>query len=167
MTVVNVNTYTHSVTYVSGNILKSFKDIVRLIGLDPKGLIADWKVLTRGLETWLGTGHLNKVILEVFDPSTDKLVSRWDVDIVYGWSGDGEFWIDPDQVGYHTQKVEQAPSNVTCRVVVENRANHPSVEGWGSTSSRSTDGFVRQSLGLTINNSGLGGGFSYWRPLCS
>ena len=35
MTSVAVNTYTHSVTYVADNILKSMKDIVRLSGLDP------------------------------------------------------------------------------------------------------------------------------------
>ena len=42
MTSVAVNTYTHSVTYVADNILKSFKDIVRLSGLDPGKLVADW-----------------------------------------------------------------------------------------------------------------------------
>ncbi len=35
MTSVGVNTYTHSVTYVADNIMKSFKDIIRLSGLDP------------------------------------------------------------------------------------------------------------------------------------
>ena len=35
MTNVAVNTYTHSVTYVADNILKSLKDIIRLSGLDP------------------------------------------------------------------------------------------------------------------------------------
>ena len=163
MTAVTVVTYTHSVTYVSDNILRGFKDIVSLIGLDPKGLVANWKVLMRGLETWLDTGHLNKVVLEIFNPSTGNLVGRWDIDIVYGWSGDGEFWVDPDQVRYHIQKVKLAPSNVTYRVVVENRENHPSVKGWDSTSFLITDGFVQQSLGLTVNHSGLGGSFCHWR----
>lgn len=163
MTAVAVNTYTHSVTYVSDNILKSLKDIIQLIGLNPNKLIANREVLMRGLEAWLDSGHLNKVVLEIFDPSTDRLVGRWDVDIVYGWSGNGEFWFDPDQIRYHIQKVGLAPNNVTYRIVVENRANRPSVQGWSSTSFRSTNGLVRQTLGLTINHSGLGGGFSYWR----
>jgi hypothetical protein len=34
-TTVSVNTYTHSVTYVADNILKSIKDIIRLSGLNP------------------------------------------------------------------------------------------------------------------------------------
>jgi Bacterial HORMA domain 2 len=38
MTSVAVYSYTHSVTYVADNILKSFKDIIRLSGLDPSNL---------------------------------------------------------------------------------------------------------------------------------
>ena len=163
MTAVAVNTCTHSVTYVSDNILRSFKDIVRLSGLDPSGIVADWHILMRGLETWLDSGHLNKIVLEVFDPSTNELVGRWDIDIVYGWSGDGGFWTDTEQIKYHIQKAGFAPSNVAYRVVVENRAGHPSVEGWSPTGFRSTDGFVRHSLGSTISHNGLGGNAAYWR----
>ena len=42
MTSVAVYSYTHSVTYVADNILKSFKDIIRLSGLDPTKLVEDW-----------------------------------------------------------------------------------------------------------------------------
>lgn len=163
MTAVNVNTYTHSVTYVSDNILKSFKDIIRLSGLDPSGITADWHVLMRGLETWIDTGHLNKIVLEIFNPRTGELVVRWDIDIVYGWSGDGGFWTDTEQLKYHIKKAGLAPNSVAYRIVVENKAGHPSVEGWSSTDFRSTDGFVRQSLGATISHNGLEAGAAYWR----
>ena len=43
MTSVVVNTYTHSVTYVAENILKSLKDIIRLSGLDPTKFIGEWE----------------------------------------------------------------------------------------------------------------------------
>ena len=39
MTSVAVYSYTHSVTYVADNILKSFKDIIWLSGLDPTNLV--------------------------------------------------------------------------------------------------------------------------------
>ena len=44
MTSVAVYTYTHSVTYVADNILKSFKDIIRLSGLDPAKFVDDWDI---------------------------------------------------------------------------------------------------------------------------
>ena len=55
MTSVAVYTYTHSVTYVADNILKSFKDIIRLSGLIPASLVASWDSNMRALRTWLDT----------------------------------------------------------------------------------------------------------------
>ena len=74
MTSVAVNTYTHSVTYVADNILKSFKDIIRLSGLDPSNLVASWESKMRALRTWLDTGDLERVVLEVFNPKTGALI---------------------------------------------------------------------------------------------
>jgi hypothetical protein len=56
MTSVAVNTYTHSVTYVADNILKSLKDIVRLSGLDPSKLVDGWESNMLALRTWLDSG---------------------------------------------------------------------------------------------------------------
>ena len=50
-TFVAVNTYTHSVTYVTGNILRSLQDIVRLSGLNPAQISEEWSVLERGIST--------------------------------------------------------------------------------------------------------------------
>ncbi|MBK4532512.1 HORMA domain containing protein, partial [Enterobacter cloacae] len=37
------------------------------------------------------------------------------------------------------------------------------VEGWSKGSYRSTDGMVKQSLGSTVEHSGLAGQAGYWR----
>ena len=74
MTSVSVNTYTHSVVYVADNILKSMKDIIRLSGLDPTALVEDWQTNMRGVQSWLASGDLEAVVLEIFDPRTDL---RW------------------------------------------------------------------------------------------
>jgi len=39
MTSVAVNTYTHSVTYLADNVLRSLKDIIRESGLNPANFI--------------------------------------------------------------------------------------------------------------------------------
>ena len=110
MTSVAVNTRTHSVTYVADNILKSFKDILRLSGLDPSGLVAGYESKMRALRTWLSPGDLDAVNLEVFDPDTGTLIIRWDLDIVYGWSADdGSFWTDTDKFKYSIRKAGVAP----------------------------------------------------------
>jgi len=164
MTSVVVNTYTHSVTYVADNILKSLKDIIRLSGLDPTNFVGEWESNLRATRTWLGSGDLQKVVLEIYDPASDELIKRWDIDIAYGWSGgDGTFWTDTDQLRYAIRKAGVAPINAKYRLVLENKPGRPDVPGWSPTTYRSTEGMVRQSLGTTIEHSGLGANTSYLR----
>ena len=163
MTSVAVNTYTHSVTYVADNILKSFKDVIRLSGLDPSKFADDWATNFLAIKTWLGTNDLEKVILEVFNPATGALIVRWDIDIVYGWTGDGGFWTDTEQLKYHIRKAGIAPSDASYDILLKTNPGRPDVAGWGPGSFRSTDGFVRHSLGSTIGHNGLGGSAAYWR----
>jgi hypothetical protein len=163
MTSVAVNTYTHSVTYVADNILKSFKDIIRLSGLDPAKFVNEWETNMRAIKTWLGTGDLERVVLEVFNPWTGALIVRWDINIVYGWSGDGSFWTDTEQLKYHIRKAGLAPSDAAYDIVLKTKPGRPDVLGWGPGSFRSTDGFVCHSLGTTIEHQGLGGSAAYWR----
>ncbi|MVS98861.1 HORMA domain containing protein [Devosia marina] len=165
MSAVTVNTYTHSVTYVADNILKSIKDIIVKSGLDPAGFFGDWDVLTRGLQTWLNSQHLERVVLEIFNPTTNALIHRWDIDIVYNWSGggDGSFWTDTDALNYAIKKNGIPPSTAKYRIITTQKTGYPAVAGWSDTTYRSTEGMVRQSLGGTVDHNGLGGSTSYWR----
>jgi hypothetical protein len=164
-TAVSVNTYTQSVTYVTGKLLTSIKNIVRLSGLNPAKLADQWTVLELGLSTWLGTHDLEKVHLEVYNPKTDGLVGRWDFEIYYGFQGDGTFWQDPEAIKYHIQKQGLWPSDCEYRIVTTTKDNRPDVDGWSSTTLRSTSGFVKQSIGTTIDGSGLSSGAGYWRKV--
>ena len=163
MTSVAVNTYAYSVTYVADNILKSFKDIIRLSGLDPAKFADDWNTNLRAIKTWLGTGDLESAVLEVFDPRTGTLILRWDIDVVYSWSGDGSFWTDTEQLKYAIRKAGIAPSCAGYDLLLITKPNRPDVDGWSRGTMRSTDGFVRHSLGSTIEHYGLGGSAAYWR----
>jgi hypothetical protein len=164
MTSVAVNTYTHSVIYVADNILKSMKDIIRLSGLDPTNLVDDWSSKMRALQAWLQSRHLDTVVLEIFDPKTDALVGRWDIDVIYTTgSGDGGFWTDTEQIKYHVRKAGLLPSEARYRLLLQNKPGRPDVDGWGPAEYRSTEGYVRHSLGSTIEHNGLGGNTAYWR----
>lgn len=162
-TFVAVNTYTHSVTFVTDKMLMSLKEIIRCSGLSPEKLVSDWKVLHRGITSWLNTRDLEEVHLEVFNPTTGGLIGRWDFEIYYGSSGDGEMWVNTDDIRYHIRKAGQWPSACDYRIVLTTKPGRPNVEGWSGTTLRSTDGFVRQSLGTTIDGDGLRTGTSYWR----
>lgn len=164
MSSVSVYSYTHSVTYVTDNILKSLKDIIRLSELSPANLVNSWESNHRAIRTWIESGHLECVQLEIFNPLTNKLILRWDLDIVYQYShSDGSFYADTEQLKYAIKKAGVAPKDARYELILKNKPGRPDVEGWGPCSSRSTEGMVRQSLGSTIEHSGLGAGAAYWR----
>lgn len=162
-TSVVVNTYVHSVTYVTDKMLMSLKEIIRCSGLSPGRLANDWTVLERGISAWLGSKHLEMVTLEVFDPSSGALVGRWDFDISYDGFGDGAMWTDTDDIRYHIVKAGRWPSACDYCILVTTKPGCPAVEGWSSTTFCSTDGFIRQSLGTTIGSDGLLASAAYWR----
>jgi|SRR6185295_13418234 len=164
-TVVLVNTRTQSVTYVTEKLLTSIKNIIRLSGLDPSKFIDDWAVLERGLKKWLETEDLKEVHLEVYDPGTDDLVGRWDFEIHFSFQGDGSFWQDPEAIKYHIRKQGLWPSECEYRLVATTKPGRPNVLGWSTTTLRSTNGFVKQSIGTTIDGSGLTTGTGYWRKI--
>ena len=163
-TFVKVNTYTHSVTYVTDNVLRSLKDIIRMSGLSPENLTENWNSIQLAMSTWLQSKDLIAVILEVYDPSNDKLLVRWDISIDYGWDGnDGRFWTDTDQLVFAIKKAGGVPATSKYTVMFSTRNGRPNVPGWSLGSYRSVDGFIKQSLGTTVNHSGLGAGTSYYR----
>ena len=163
MTNVVVNTYTHSVIYLADNILRSLKDIIRESGLNPSNFVSGWESNKLAMSTWLESQDLKRVILEVYNPITDALVTRWDIDISYDWSGDGVFWTDTEQLKYHLRKAGVAPGTAKYRLLVNTKPGRPDVPGWSRVFARATTGMVRQSLGSTIEHSGLGASAAYWR----
>ena len=163
-TSVAVSTYstTHTTSYVTSKMLLLFKEIIREIGLDPARLSDEWTVLERGISTWLRSQHLERIRLEIYDPKTDKLVSPWDLDVVYGYGDDGTFWADTESIRYNIKKAGLVPSSCRYKFTIFNKSGRPDVEGWGPCTGRSTEGFRRYSLGATIGGNGIGTEVSYW-----
>lgn len=160
-----VNTFSHSVTYVADNIQRTLKNIVLLSGLDPAKLTADWESTNRALKTWLESKHLETIVLEISDAAGTTLVGRWDIDVSYSWSGDdgSNFWVDTDQIKTAIKKAGQHPASCEYRLILHNKPGYAAVYGWSTTSYLSTSGFVKQSLGSTVEHSGLGASTSYYR----
>jgi hypothetical protein len=164
MTGVVVFSRTQSVTYVADNILKSLKDIIRLSGMDPSNFVNDAAINMRGIKSWLESEDLEKIMLDIYNPNTDALLFRWEIDVSYGWSsGDGSFYTDTEQLKYAIKKQGVAPSTAQYDLRLRTKLGRHDVDGWSSCASRSTTGMVRQSLGSTIEHNGLGGSASYWR----
>ena len=112
MTTVITYSRTQSVTYVADNILKSLKDIIRLSGMDPTNFVNDTEINMRGIKAWLESEDLEKITLEIYDPASNNLILRWDIDVAYSWSaGDGNFWTDTDQLRWAIRKAGVAKTS--------------------------------------------------------
>lgn len=154
-------TYTHTVTYVTTKMLLTLKEIIREIGLDPARFTDSWDSNERAISTWLASRHLKRVTLEVYDPKTDKLVTRWDMDVVYASVGDGALWVDTAAVRYAIAKAGLVAS--TCRYnLILSAPGGANVAGWSDCDLRSTDGFKRFAVGATVGGNGLSAQTAYW-----
>ena len=154
--------YTHTVTHVAAKMLSILKDIIREIGLDPSKLVNDWDNYERAVSTWLSSRHLQRVILEIYDPRTNDHVKRFDLDVVYETIGDGGRWADTSAIRYFIAKAGLVSSSCMYDIKLTNAPGRPDVVGWGPCDLRSTDGFKRYSVGATTGGTGLSAQVAYW-----
>lgn len=155
-------TYTHTVTYVTTKMLLTLKEIIREIGLDPTRFTGRWSSYELAISTWLDSRHLHRVMLEVYDPGTDALVTRWDMDVVYASIGEGVLWVDTAAVRYAIAKAGFVASACRYEVILHTAPGSPDVVGWGPCTLRSTQGFRRYSVGATVGGNGLLANTAYW-----
>ncbi len=157
-----VISYAYTVTYVTTKVLQILKEIIREIGLDPAKFTDDWASYEDAVATWLASRHLERITLEVYDPWMDKLVTRWDIDVVYASVGDGSLWVDTAAIRYAIAKAGLAPSSCNYDIKVRNKSGRPPVDGWVPCDFRSTDGFRRYTVGATVGGNGLAAQTAYW-----
>lgn len=154
--------YAYTVTYVTTKMLLTLKEIIREIGLNPAHFTDDWGSYELAISIWLSSRHLQRVTLEVYDPRTNGLVTRWDIDVVYATIGEGNLWVDIAAVRYAIAKAGLVPSSCRYNIVLTNRPGRPDVTGWGPGDFRPTDGFKRYAIGATVGGNGLSAQTSYW-----
>lgn len=165
-TAVRVSSAVYSATHVATNMLRGLKQIIVGCGLDAAKFGNRFKVLENGVATWVRSGHLQELVLEVWDPTDpDRLVGRFDFTIDYSYygSGDGELWLDPDTVAWAIRKNGAYPSQCDYRIVADTAAGAPHVDGWSSTTLRNTSGLRRHSVGTALGGGSMGAGLSYWK----
>ena len=160
---VSVNTYSHSVTYVTDQMLRSLRSIITWTGLDPKKFVDDWASYERAVKTWLESQHLQTVVLEITNAS-GTLATRWDFSVDYGYgSGDGTMWADTQALKFAITKTGVQPSECKYSITLMTKPGKAEVEGWGPGTLLSTDGFVKQNVGTTIGTHAIGTQAAYYR----
>ena len=163
-TVAYVNTYAYSVTYLTDKMLRSLQELIRELGLDPRRFVTGWESSDLAISTWLKSGHLYRISLEIYDPNeSSRAILVLEFDIVYAsGSEDGSFSVDGEALRYEILKTGTLPSRCTYSLICFNRAGRPDVPNWGPVDGRSREGMTRYIAGTTISAPDLSASSAYW-----
>lgn len=162
-TFVSTPTYTHTVTHMTDKLLTSISNIIRDSGLDMARFCCIRDVLEAGIKAWLESGHLEYVVLEIYEPGTEKLIKLWKFEVFTDGTGEQGFWFDGLDIRYHLKKAGAVPSSCDYGVKVQNTRGEPAVPGWSSCSFRDASALRQYSLGTTISVGSTGARTSYFR----
>lgn len=162
-TFVSTPTYTHTVTHMTDKLLTSISNIIRDSGLDMGRFCRTREVLEAGIKAWLDSGHLDYVVLEIYEPGTEKLIKLWKFEVYTDAAGDQGFWFDGADIRYHLQKAGAVPAHCDYGVKVQNKPGRPAVTGWSDCSFRDASALRQHSLGTTISVGNTAARTSYYR----
>lgn len=157
-------TRAHTAAYVTDKLANSLRDIIKIWGLNPAKLIDDWELLSRGVRTWLESGHLTQVTLEFYSPGSTQASGRVDMPVEYDGSGVAdEMWVDKAFLRAHLGKGTKPGPGVQYRVLLTTSPGEPEVPGFVATTYRSTSGLVSRNAGSVIATGDVMVSLRYWR----
>ena len=151
------------VTHFTDKMLMLLGNIIRDSGLSMSKFTNDRSILERGLKTWLASGHLRTVTLEIFKPGTRELIRRWDLEWDKCEAAEIGFWVDVADIKYHLRKSGVLASDCPYRFIVDTVPGEPHVDGFSSTTYSDTSGLKQYSIGTTISGGSYGTRTSYWK----
>lgn len=156
--VVTANIAARSVVWCANESLRVLLQIVQSRGLPIDDLHEDLEFYSKGLRTWMATHHLKAVLLEVWEPDSDKVLERYDLVFDYRpFVAEAE-----EQFETHIEKLMEAlpakelPAGCRYRIVLKKNPEAPDLPGWGSTRLRSADHLQRKTLGDVIETAAIG-----------
>jgi hypothetical protein len=155
---------THTATFAADAMRNVLRDLLVAVGLDPLALITDWSLNGEAARTWLRSGHLRELMLEVYAPGSSKATARIDIPVRYDGSGvDDDMWVDRDHVRRTASHIGKLPAHYRYDVVFRLAPGAPPVPGMGSAILRGTGGLTVRSAGTVIATPDIVGCLRYWK----
>ena len=175
-------TWTQTANFVVASTVGFLFDYAQARGLGTDRISSKREKLESALYTYINTRHLRKVSIEVYEEGASKsneAIERFD--LTYEIKDpeelsqselqrieDKDFNQYRKDVMEQLQDLDSLPSNVDYRVLIwcapENDLGQPKpdVDGWSSTSARSTDHLNKKNLGDAVNTGAINADASLW-----
>jgi hypothetical protein len=157
-------TQTHSIVFLSDNLRNTLREVIREYGLSPNKLMQDWETIERGIQTWLRSRHLNKIVVEFFKPGASAASARWDFPVEYTGSGvEDDMWLDKAYLRQLIAKAAKPSTDCTYRITLWNDPGAARVDGFSDCQFLSTGQLAARQAGTVIATGHMTAGAIYWR----
>ncbi|MFE2886343.1 hypothetical protein ACUXZZ_23570 [Streptomyces graminifolii] len=150
----NINVVARASVYSANEIVRIFYEVVNDVGLDVTALAETQPTIEKGLRAWLAMRKLEAAYLEVFDPVTQVVRCRTDLNIVYTSDTNERHHTDIDRVKTATGSLGRF-SGCKYRVVVSLAEGAPDVGGWDTTTLGNVDHLTRRDVGDVIDTAAV------------
>ncbi|GAC1659879.1 MAG: hypothetical protein NVS9B15_23430 [Acidobacteriaceae bacterium] len=155
---------THSVTFMADSMRNVLREVIRESGLSPEKLMDDWDDITRGMRTWIESGHLEKIVIEFYKPGASSVSARWDFPMIYSGSGpDDDMWLDKNYLRQIIAKAARPSAQDAYRVLLKLAPGSPDVNGFSFVPFLSTSQLTSYSGGTVVATGHLTASATYWR----
>jgi len=150
---------------VANELVRILQDLVHQRGLPLDYMHRCHEILVSGFRTWLTSRWLKGAILEVWEPTSNQLVERYDLELDYQppRSGGAErFETRIKEVAAALSRLPQKHPNREYRVIADLNPGAPMLPGWEETNLRDTSHLQRQEGGNVIDTARIGVAFHFW-----
>jgi len=155
---------THTATFAADAMRNVLRDLLVAVGLDPGALVTNWSLNGEAARTWLRSGHLRELVLEIYAPGSTRAAARIDIPIRYDGSGfDDDMWVDREHVRRTGSHIGKLPAHYRYDVIFRLDPGAPPVAGMGDVALRDSSGLTARSAGTVIATPDILGGLRYWK----
>lgn len=143
-------TRTQTATYVAQKIVGAMQLILTELGLGSASFRYDWRGPERAMAFWMDERTLISADVEVYDVSTDRMVTLFAFPISYydSTATDATFRSDLEMARNAARKaLPYVGAGIAFRFLIYARPNHTPLPGWTTTTARSTDGMTKYAVG--------------------
>jgi len=157
-------TFAQNIIFLSDNFRNALREVIRENGLSPDKLMQDWGTIEDGIQTWLYSRHLQKIVVEFYKPGAVCVSARWDFPIGYvGFVVNDDMWPDKSYLRQLIAKSGRPTSDCTYRVLLCTLANAPYVPGFSDCTFLATGQLAARQAGTIIVAGQLTADATYWR----
>jgi hypothetical protein len=161
---VAVNVQARSIAFAANELNRILLETTVARGLPLNYLHFRQQDLADGFRTWMSGRWLEGVILEIYDPVSDKLMEKFHLDIAYTTDGNSDetYKTHIEKLQTELKRLKKLQPGCRYRVLADTSSNAPMLPGWTESKLRDAGHLSRQEFGGMVDTAGISIGMTYF-----